>query len=160
MGLWVGCISWLGLAKQFRLQASYQVHVSNASLHHLGARNSLWNDLLMVDSRITRAKTKLYEHTEIFCLHISWYLTVQRRQMAWQQRCVRAKSHQSCLTLCDPMDHIPPGCSVHEIPQAWILEWVAMPSSRGSFQPRNQIASLTTPALAGGFFTTSITRYQ
>ena len=44
--------------------------------------------------------------------------------------------NQSCLTLCDPMDCSPPGSSVHEILQARILEWVAMPSSRGSSQPR------------------------
>ena len=35
---------------------------------------------------------------------------------------------QSCLTLCDPMEHSPPGSSVHGIPQARILEWVAIPS--------------------------------
>ena len=39
---------------------------------------------------------------------------------------------QSCLTLCDPMDCSLPGSSVHAIFQARILEWVAMPSSRGS----------------------------
>ena len=38
---------------------------------------------------------------------------------------------QSCLTLCDPMDRNPPGFSVHEIFQAWILEWVAISFSRG-----------------------------
>ena len=43
-----------------------------------------------------------------------------------------AKSLQSCLTLCDPMDCSPPGSSVHGILQARILEWVAMPSFRGS----------------------------
>ena len=32
--------------------------------------------------------------------------------------CVHAKSLQSCLTLCDPMDYSPPGASVHGIPQA------------------------------------------
>ena len=36
----------------------------------------------------------------------------------------------------DPMDCSPPGSSVHGILQAKILEWVAMPSSRGSSQPR------------------------
>ena len=41
-------------------------------------------------------------------------------------------------TLCDPMDHSPPGCSVHGIFQARILEWVLMPSSRGPSQPRDQ----------------------
>ena len=43
---------------------------------------------------------------------------------------------QSCLTLCNPTDCGPPGSSVHRILQARILEWVAMPSSRGSSQPR------------------------
>ena len=37
-----------------------------------------------------------------------------------------AKSLQSCLTLCDPMDSSPPGSSVHRILQARILEWVAI----------------------------------
>ena len=45
--------------------------------------------------------------------------------------CARAKSLQSCPTLCDPMDCSPPGSSVRGILQARILEWVAMPSSRG-----------------------------
>ena len=48
---------------------------------------------------------------------------------------MRAKSLQSCLTLCDSMDCSPPGSSVHGILQARILEWVAMPSSRGSSHP-------------------------
>ena len=48
-----------------------------------------------------------------------------------------AKSLQSHPTLSDPKDCSPPGSSVHGILQARILEWVAMPSSRGSFQPRD-----------------------
>ena len=39
---------------------------------------------------------------------------------------------------CDPMDCSPPGSSVHAILQARMLEWVAMPSSRGSSRPRDQ----------------------
>ena len=46
--------------------------------------------------------------------------------------CVHPKSFQSCSSLCDPMDCRPPGSSVHGILQARIVEWVAMPSSRGS----------------------------
>ena len=42
---------------------------------------------------------------------------------------------QSCPTLCDPMDYRLPGCSVHGILQARILEWVALPSSRESSNP-------------------------
>ena len=43
-----------------------------------------------------------------------------------------------CPTLCDPMDYSPPGSSVHGIFQAWILEWVAISFSRGSFGPRDR----------------------
>ena len=46
-----------------------------------------------------------------------------------------------------PMDL--PGSYVHGIPQARILQWVAMPSSKGSR------VSPTSPALAGGFLTTA-----
>ena len=45
---------------------------------------------------------------------------------------VKVKVAQSCPTLCDPMDY-----TVHEIPHARIVEWVAFPSSKGSSQPRS-----------------------
>ena len=44
----------------------------------------------------------------------------------------KVKVAQSCLTLCDPMNY-----TVHGIPQARILGWVAFPFSRGSSQPRS-----------------------
>ena len=37
-----------------------------------------------------------------------------------------AKSHQSCPTLCDPIDGSPTGSSAHGILQAWVLEWGAI----------------------------------
>ena len=49
--------------------------------------------------------------------------------------CVCAKSFQSYPTLCNLLDHSLPGSSVHGIALARILEWFAMPSSRGSSQP-------------------------
>ena len=49
--------------------------------------------------------------------------------------CVHAKLLQSYLTLCDPTDCSLPGSSVHGILQTRILEWAAMPSSRGSSRP-------------------------
>ena len=64
--------------------------------------------------------------------------------------CVLCLISQSCSTLCDPMDHSLPGSSVHGILQARILEWVAMLSSMGSFQPRNQTQ---VSHIAGRFFT-------
>ena len=48
--------------------------------------------------------------------------------------CACAELLQSCLALCDPVDCSPQGSSVPGILQAKILEWVAMPSSRGVFQ--------------------------
>ena len=58
---------------------------------------------------------------------------------------------QLCPTLCDPMDCSPAGFSVHGILQARIPEWVAMPSSRGSPQPRD---GTWISCIAGRFFTT------
>ena len=51
--------------------------------------------------------------------------------------CARAKSLQSCPTLGDPLNHSLAGSSVHKILWARILEWVAMPSSRGSSPTRD-----------------------
>ena len=45
---------------------------------------------------------------------------------------------QSCLTLCNLVDYSLWGSSVHGILQARILEWVNMPSSRGSPLPKDQ----------------------
>jgi hypothetical protein len=48
------------------------------------------------------------------------------------------------------MDYILPGSSVHGILQARILEWVAIPFSRASFQPRDQT---WVSCIIGRFFT-------
>ena len=58
---------------------------------------------------------------------------------------VQVKVAQLCLTICDPMDY-----TVHGILQVRILEWVAVPFSRGSSQPRDQTQ---VSHIAGGFFT-------
>ena len=44
---------------------------------------------------------------------------------------------QLCLTLCDPMDCSPSGSFVHGILQTRVLEWIAMPLSKGSSWPRD-----------------------
>ena len=62
---------------------------------------------------------------------------------------------QSCLTLCDSLACSPPGSSVHGDHQARILEWVTMPSPRGSSQPSG--IEPRSPA-NGGFFTVWATR--
>ena len=60
-------------------------------------------------------------------------------------RFVKMKVAQSCLTLCDPLDY-----TAHGILQARILEWVAVPFSRGFSQPRDQTQ---VSHIVGGFFT-------
>ena len=51
--------------------------------------------------------------------------------------CVLGFVAQLCLTLCDPTNCSPPGSSVHGILQGKILEWVNIPFSKVSSQPRN-----------------------
>ena len=62
---------------------------------------------------------------------------------------------QLCPAFCDLMDCSPPGSSVHEILQARILEWVAIPLSRKSSQSRDPIQ---VSCLAGRFFLIWATR--
>ena len=59
---------------------------------------------------------------------------------------MHAKLLQTRLTVRSPRDYSPPGSPVHGTLQARILQWVAMPSFRGSSQPRDRRASLRSPA--------------
>ena len=59
------------------------------------------------------------------------------------------ESLQSCPTLCNPIDYNLEGSSVHGIRQARILEWVAIPFSRGSSNPGIES---WTPALEADSF--------
>ena len=75
--------------------------------------------------------------------HNNWQISSREK---WKTMLVA----QPCPTLCDPINCSPPGSSVHGILQVRILECVAMPSSRGSSQPR---AWTQVSRTAGGFFT-------
>ena len=67
-------------------------------------------------------------------------------------------SNGSCVASQSVVSNsLQPGSSVHGIFQARILEWVAMPSSRGIFWTQGLNPHLMSLALAGGFFTTSPT---
>ena len=66
---------------------------------------------------------------------------------------MRAQWFQLCPASCNCMEHSPPDSSVHGILQARILEWVVVPSSRGSSQPRNGTCISYISCIAGGFFT-------
>ena len=56
---------------------------------------------------------------------------------------------QSCPTVCNPMDCSTPSFSAHGLLRARILEWVAIPFSRGSSLPRDRI---WVSSIAGRFF--------
>ena len=63
---------------------------------------------------------------------------------------VKAIIPQLCPTLWDPVDCSPPGSSIYGILQVGILEWVAIPFSKGSSQPRDWTQ---VSCIGGGFFT-------
>ena len=62
----------------------------------------------------------------------AWKIAPQIAQIDCSKEAVPCLVSQSCLPLCN-MGCSPPGSSVHGILQARILEWIAMPSFRGSF---------------------------
>ena len=74
----------------------------------------------MLVSGIQQSDLVIYIHTHIYNIYIH-ILNVS------------AKSLQPCLTFCNPKDCSLPGPSIHGILLAKILEWVAIPSSRGIF---------------------------
>ena len=68
-------------------------------------------------------------------LWISYFYTLLPQLLIWSKKSV------SCSVMsdfCDPRDCSSPGSAVHGIPQARILEWVAISFSRGSSWPRDQ----------------------
>ena len=67
-----------------------------------------------------------------------------------KERVCGALAAQLCLTVCDPMGCCLLGSSVHGTFQARILQWVAIPFSRGSSRPRDQTR---VSCIAGRFFT-------
>ena len=72
--------------------------------------------------------------------------------------CCKVIVAQLSLTLCDSMDHSLPDSSVHGILQARILEWVAIPSSRGPSQLRDWTHISRVSCIADRFFTIWATR--
>ena len=63
---------------------------------------------------------------------LSGYITSVSQLQNDREKKMKVLVTQSCPTLCDPMAGSLPGSSVHGILWARILQWVAMPSSRGS----------------------------
>ena len=85
-----------------------------------------------------------------YCVSFRW----TAKWFSYIYVCV-CKSTQLCPTLFDPMDYRSPGTSVHGLLQARIQEWVAIPFSMGSSQPRDRPQ---VSCIAGRFFTVWATR--
>ena len=85
-----------------------------------------------------RGNTVDFSFLTFFFLNHKYDLASNEKLKLWSDgkifilKYVNAKLLHSCPTLCDSMDSSPPDPSVHGILQARILEWAAMPSSRGS----------------------------
>ena len=129
--------------------------------HHLA---SMWNECNCAIS------SNIFWHCP--SLGLEWKLTFSSPvskcwvfQICWHTECstltalsflyVKVLVTQLCLTLCNHMDCSPSGSSVHRILQERILEWVAIPFSRGSSQPRDRT---WFSCIIGRFFTVWVTR--
>ena len=95
-------------------------------------KDKFWTTLLVIIFPNVRISIhKAYMNTESVILRVCVCVCERERERE------RERVAQSCLTLCNPMDYSPRGSSVHGILQARILEWVAIPFSRGSSRPRD-----------------------
>ena len=93
-------------------------------------------------------KAEAYVFLELFCF-FNDPADVGNLVSSSSERKSESEVAQSCLTLCDPVDCIPPGSSFHGILQARIVEWVAISFSRESSQPRDRTQ---VSCIAGRFF--------
>ena len=106
-----------------------------------------WAILERHEIKLLRYFSLIY-HRGIYCTHIALCLHISMLTTPWWvykigmlpllfTMLMLVLVTQSCPTLCDSMDCSPPGSSVHGILQARILEWVAIPFSRGSLWTRD-----------------------
>ena len=84
-----------------------------------------------------------------------WFFTTSTTGKLFLDHEYGCESCSAMCTLCNPVDYSLPGSSVHRILQVRILEWIAIPFSRGSTQLRDQI---WVSYIAGRFLTIWATR--
>ena len=75
---------------------------------------------------VTKSQTRLSDWTELIVLSLQSFAMTKDGHCRLFLAVAAAKSLQSCLTLCDPIDGSPPGSAVPGILQARALEWVAI----------------------------------
>ena len=108
--------------------------------------------IVLNSKTLLRFSTLLYEIRETGFLWATtvWFSVWTKPENRLAAAAAAAKSLQSCLTLCNPIDSSPPGSPIPGILQATVLEWVTISFSRGSSQPRDRIH---VSHIAGEFFT-------
>ena len=114
-----------------------------------------WEGVNLRGRRNWKCKGLRQEKLGFFTELKGWWNHECRGKGRKMKLCVMCLVTQSLPTLCVPIDCSLPGSSVLGLLYARILEWVAMPSSRGSFQPRDRTKF---SHIASGFFTIWTTR--
>ena len=112
-----------------------------ASIHinNIFGYQSKWTFISLTSMPITR-QLYLYQHPQQWekaRLYIKTMMNFPNQQDHVHNSCVHAKLLQLCPILSDSIDCSLPGSCVHGIFQARILEWVAIPFSRGSCWPKD-----------------------
>ena len=118
---------------------------------------SYWLPLSMLQFSIWKLKNKTWEYI-IQPVREDYFSAQTRLYVFFQNLSVKSLVAQSCLTLCNPMDCNPPSYSVHRILKAGILEWVAIPFSRGGGIPSRPQDRTWVSCIAWRFFTVWVTR--
>ena len=137
------------------------LHSSNKlwfKANHMLSRVLCWADTTETDNNephfqshnLEREKREEMNATQSLLTCLECWLSARPRAKPQMGNFLLLASSQSCPTLFNPMDCSPPGSSVHGILQARILEWLAIPFSRGSSGPRDQT---WVSCIAGRFFT-------
>ena len=104
---------------------------------------------------VTQAASKSFKPSVILLFSVVYQPTLWKLTIVYTYKVGMCLVTQSCPTLCNPMVCSLSGCSVYGVLQVRILEWIAMPSSRGSAQLKDQTQ---VSHIARGFFTSWATR--
>ena len=140
----ISLFQWVSSSHQVATYWSFSFNISPSNEHPgLISFRMDWLNLLSVQGTCKSllqhpsSKASILRCSAFFIVQLSHLYTTTQKIMALHMDyiCVRAKLLQLCPALCGPMHCSPPGSSVLGILQERVLEWAAVPSSRGSSKP-------------------------